>query len=305
MQNDNRLLHGVSVACLTPMDGSGEAIDYDTIGPYVDFLCERSVNGLFVVGTTGEGCILSSSERKKIVEAFIAAARRRVLVVPQCGSLVYEETLDFVRHAATCGADGAAILTPFYFNYSQDSLYEYYASILEFERELPIYAYNIPFMTNNAIDVPAMKKLAAKYHNFCGVKDSSGNATKILECVRQMPESFAVIAGSDPLFLPLMLCGIKGCVSGPGSVIPEPYVKVYELLQAGKLDEARAAQKALTALSNTLEGGGNLDLLKKALAWRGISAGTVRSPMARVPADQEKAKRIDFDALWRKEGYRL
>ncbi|HEY9593588.1 MAG TPA: dihydrodipicolinate synthase family protein, partial [Spirochaetia bacterium] len=211
-----KILHGVSVACVTPMTDDGTAVGYDAITPYVDFLCDRGVDGLFVVGTTGEGCLLSLDERRKSITEFVRAARGRVVVVSQCGSLVAEETKELLHHSAAVGADGAAVVTPFYFSYSQAALYDYYAGVLEMARGFPIYAYNIPQLTNNAVDVKTMARLATAYPNFCGVKDSSGNATRILEYVRTLPDRIAVIVGSDPLFLPLLFSGIRGCVSGPG-----------------------------------------------------------------------------------------
>ena len=86
------------------------------------------------------------------------------MVVPQCGSLVLEETQKLVRHAAKIGADGAAVVTPF-FSYSQESLYDYYSDILQIEPDLPIYAYNIPQLTNNAIATETMHRLVERFGN--------------------------------------------------------------------------------------------------------------------------------------------
>jgi 4-hydroxy-tetrahydrodipicolinate synthase len=216
-----------------------------------------------------------------------------------------EETKDLIRHAASVGADGAAVLTPFYFSYSQESLFNYYSELLEMERELPIYAYNIPSLTHNAIDVGAMKQLAERYPNFVGVKDSSGDASRILDYVYQMPKGFRVIVGSDSLFLSLLLSGVHGCVSGPGSVIPEAFVKVYSEFTSGEIAQAQESQKRLASLSQVLEGGGNLDLLKKVLNWRGFPVGAVRPPMARVSLELERNKREQFEALWAEAGYSL
>jgi len=300
-----KILHGVSVACVTPMTDDGAAVDYDAIAPYVDFLCDRGVDGLFVVGTTGEGCLLSLDERRRAITEFVHAARGRLVVVPQCGSLVAEETRELIHQSSAVGADGAAVVTPFYFSYTQTALYDYYAGVLEMAHGFPIYAYNIPQLTNNAVDVRTMARLAAAYPNFCGVKDSSGNASGILEYVRALPPRIAVIVGSDSLFLSLLFSGIHGCVSGPGSVIPEPFVKVYAEFRNGALDDARASQKVLTGLSEAVGGGGDLDLLKKVLAWRGLKAGSVRAPLPRVSPERERTTKTQFQKLWEAAGFTL
>ncbi|MDI6862043.1 MAG: dihydrodipicolinate synthase family protein, partial [Pseudothermotoga sp.] len=62
-------LHGVTVAALTPMNEDGSKVDHAVIKDYVDFLVEKGVNGIFALGTTGEGLLLSIEERKKALES--------------------------------------------------------------------------------------------------------------------------------------------------------------------------------------------------------------------------------------------
>jgi len=99
-------LHGVTVAALTPMNEDGSKVDHAGIKDYVDFLVEKGVNGIFALGTTGEGLLLSIEERKRALESFVRAVDDRVVLIAHCGALRIDEVRDLLLHARSVGADG-------------------------------------------------------------------------------------------------------------------------------------------------------------------------------------------------------
>src|SRR5690606_29428155 len=96
-------IRGVIVPMLTPFTESG-AVDTKALGPLTDFLIERGVSGLFPLGTTGEGPLLTLNERFQIAEEIVRLVDGRVPVIIHTGAISTAETIELTRHAQQAGA---------------------------------------------------------------------------------------------------------------------------------------------------------------------------------------------------------
>ena len=154
-------IKGVIVPLLTPFDERG-ALDTAAVARLVDFLIARGVHGLFPGGTTGEGPLLSTDERRALAEAVVRAADGRVPVIIHTGAITTHEAVTLTRHAQECGADAAALITPFYFHYSDDALFRHFATVCEAAPDFPIYLYNNPGVTGHVIDADLVARLVRR-----------------------------------------------------------------------------------------------------------------------------------------------
>lgn len=270
-------LQGVIVPNLTPMNASGDALDLDSVEPLVAFLAGAGVNALFVNGTTGEGPLLNLSERKALAEAFIGAAKGRLPVVVQVGSLSTQESLELAVHAAEHRVDAVACVTPFYFGYGEEELEHFYTEVAQAIDPCPLYLYNIPSRTGNAISPPLAARLA-KFPNVAGIKDSSGDIGQLLGLL-EIPE-FAVVPGADHLIVQMLQLGAPGFVSGPASVLPEPYVALWKAWQAKDAEGVLEWQHVIMRYSKAVRFGARIDLLKALAAKRLGYLGSVRAPLS-------------------------
>ncbi len=64
-------------AALTPLTDGGAALDESAIEPYLSFLARAGVDGVLAGGTTGEGILLSLTERRRLLELCAHEARSR------------------------------------------------------------------------------------------------------------------------------------------------------------------------------------------------------------------------------------
>ncbi|MDK2923240.1 MAG: hypothetical protein PWQ90_681 [Pseudothermotoga sp.] len=298
-------LHGVTVAALTPMNEDGSKVDHAVIKDYVDFLVEKGVNGIFALGTTGEGLLLSIEERKKALESFVRAVDGRVVLIAHCGALRIDEVRDLLLHARSVGADGASIVSPFYYRYRPEELQEFFLRCTEDIEDFPIYLYNIPALTNNWISAEIATKVHRRRPNIIGIKDSSQDLLHVLSLINDTPESFDVVVGSDRAFLSVLQMGAKGCVSGPGAVFPEFFVQLYRQFQSKDFDSARETQKKLTRVSLAILDGASIPVLKMVLNWRGIKAGGCRAPSKFLPEDQARQLRERLELVLSEVGLSL
>ncbi|EGW08711.1 N-acetylneuraminate lyase [Cricetulus griseus] len=102
---------------LIQIKGSMGEINFPVIGRYVDYLVkEQGVKNIFVNGTTGEGLSLSLSERRRVAEEWVTQGRNKLeQVVIHVGALSLKESQELAQHAAEIGADGIAVIAPFFF----------------------------------------------------------------------------------------------------------------------------------------------------------------------------------------------
>ena len=121
------MIQGAFAAALTPLRDGGTALDEDAIEPYVGFLADGGVDGILALGTTGEGILLSSDERRRAAELFIRAAAGRLAVAVHCGAQTTAETAALAAHAAEAGADAVAVIGPPYFALDAPAMEEHFA----------------------------------------------------------------------------------------------------------------------------------------------------------------------------------
>lgn len=284
-----RLLEGVVVAHTTPFY-EDESVDYDSLRKYTKFIINKGVHGIFVCGTTAEGLILSLEERKRILETIIEEGKEKLTIIAHCGTINLKDTMELIDHAKKVGSDGAGIVSPFYYSYTERELYNYFAIIAREFRDFPLYLYNIPSLTKNELSVSLVSKLSYDFENIVGIKDSSGNFSTILGYIYNTRKDFIIITGYDRAFFPCLLMGGKGTVSGPAGVFPEIFVKIYNAFKKEDYELCKELQKKQTKLSLALYDGGNLPVLKRALEFRGIGKGYMRKPF--LPLDEEESRKL-------------
>lgn len=277
-----RLLEGVGVAPLTPMNDDGSCVDHNAIKSYVDFLAEKGVDGIFVLGTTGEGTSLPLAERKKTLESFLEANKGRMTVVSHCGAAVLEDIIELLKHSKESGADAAAVVSPFFFSHKQEELFGFYDKIADSVSDFPLYIYNIPSLTKNPVGVDVIARLHEKHKNIVGLKDSSGDFVNSLSVIQALPSTFSTVVGCDAAFASVLIAGARGCVSGPGAVFPEFFVKVRDAVRDGNFDKAFDNQKSLTKLTMAVGNGANIPYMKHVLERRGLKMGGVKTPLKRL-----------------------
>ncbi len=274
-------LHGVIVPIVTPFNQAGE-LDIAALDPLIDFLVARGVAGLFPAGTTGEGFLLTMSERRSLAEGVVAAAAGRVPVIIQTGAPTTEAALDLTRHAQAVGVDAAALIPPYVYHHSDEALFSHYVAVAEAVPELPILLYNFPAISNNMLHVGLVERIMAAAPNVVGMKDSSGSLETLTRLKAAAGDAFLAFNGGDGQVLMSVAMGLNGCVSGNANVVPELLVALYHTAAAGDMEQARRLQHRVNAVRDLLGDGSDLSLFKQMLGRRGIPVGDVRSPLRRA-----------------------
>ena len=270
-------IRGVIVPTVTPMTDDG-AINPDVVKPLVDYLIAKGVAGLFPLGTTGEGPLFTTDERKTIAEATVKATDGRVPVIIHTGAVTTAETVDLTAHAKSAGADAVAIVPPYYFTHSDTALIAHFEAILEAVTDMPMYLYNFPAVSNNTLSLDLVTRLAKRYEMVVGLKDSSGDLQTLFSSQRLHDGNFNTAVGPDELILAALSMGVHASVSGHANLVPDIVVSIYNETVAGNLEAAQTHQRDLNRVRQVLSSGVWLPMMKALLNQRGIPVGQVRRP---------------------------
>ncbi|WP_437188021.1 dihydrodipicolinate synthase family protein [Planctomicrobium sp. SH668] len=278
---DSRKLRGVFTPNLVPLDSRGE-INEAELRRYVEWLIERGVHGLYPNGSTGEFTRFTMEERRRIAQIIADQVKGRVPILAGAAEANVRETLAACEFYADLGLRAVAIVAPFYYKLSPQSVYAYFREI---GRNTPIDVtlYNIP-MFASPIDVPTLQRLSEECERIVAIKDSSGDLShmiRMIQAVRPNRPDFSFLTGWDSALMPMLLVGCDGGTNASSGVVPEVTRRLYELTVSNRIDEARTVQYDLIKLFDTMiyqaefpEG------FRAAVNLRGFNMGRGRQPMS-------------------------
>jgi len=286
-------IKGIFTPHMVPLDSRGE-INEDELRRYIDWLIDRGVHGLYPNGSTGEFTRLTPEERKRIVEVVCEQADGRVPVLAGAAEANVKETLRACEAYGQFGARAVAVVSPYYYKLSPESVYAYFAEIAR-HSPIDVTLYNIP-MFASPIDVNTTRRLA-EFERVVGIKDSSGDLAQMMRmiaAVRPNRPDFAFLTGWEAVLAPMLLIGCDGGTHATSGVVPELTRRLYELTRERRLDEAMDLQYRLIELFDAMVYSADFPAgFRAAVRLRGIELGESRQPTTPKQAvDLESLSRV-------------
>ena len=280
------MLRGALAAAVTPLrDG---AFDAAAVGPYVDFLASHQLDGVLVLGTTGEGVLFSPEERREIGTAFVEAARGRLQVAVHCGAQTTRDTALLAEDAAAAGADAVAVIAPPYFALDEVELLAHFESAARACSPLPFYLYEFEARSGYAIPLPVIERLRERVSNLAGIKVSDSPWERVEP---YLVEGLDVFIGAEGLLELGLAAGAAGAVSGLAASFPDAVVPIVR-------DRTAEAGERATVLRAELQRFPFHAASKTVLGLRGVPvAPEVRAPL-RGLTDAERSEVERIVAAW-------
>lgn len=295
------MLQGIIPALITPLDHDGEP-DEESIHSLMEFQIKAGVHALFVLGSTGEGPLLSAEQKLRVIRATVEANRGRLPVMVGISNPSPAESVTFGRQAHAAGANALVTTAPFYYLQSQAELPSYFRHLKQ-RLELPIATYDVPSAVKVKLAASTVRVIAEE-GLVVGIKDSSGDLAGFRDMIiatEHLPE-FRAFTGSEHYVDAALLVGGHGGVLGLASIIPATYVGIYDAARAGDWSRANALQKeAIAALQMIYVGGSGGSFSASALGSFKVAAremGIIRSatlalPMQPLsPEEEEKVRQV-------------
>ncbi|WP_159995455.1 dihydrodipicolinate synthase family protein [Roseomonas sp. 18066] len=286
---------GVFSAALTPLDADLSP-DHAAFAAHAKWLLAEGCDGIALLGTTGEANSFSVAERQALLEATVAAGVAPEKLLPGTGVAAFTETVALTKHALSCGVTTVVMLPPFYYKgVSDDGVFAAYSEILQRigDSRLRVVLYHIPQMSAVPISHAVIERLLAAFpETVVGIKDSSGELANMEAMVAKFP-GFSVLAGADPLLLPLRRKGGAGCITATSNLVARDLAFVYaHANDAAKAAEVDAAQARIVAARNKASKYPQMASLKAMTAHRTGDAGWMRLRPPLLPLTEAQASEL-------------
>jgi 4-hydroxy-tetrahydrodipicolinate synthase len=211
------MFSGSIVALITPF--FQDQVDETALRALVEWHIQQGSQGILLCGSTGEGALLTSQERNKILSVSLEVAQGRLPILMGCSSASTVEAIQMVKEAESLGAAAALIMTPYYVKPMPEGIYQHFEAISK-ASSLPIIIYNHPGRTGIDLSIPLLVRLA-NLPTVVGVKDSGTDMRRPIQLRQAVSKPLCFFSGDDPTTSPYLANGGDGFISTTANVAPK------------------------------------------------------------------------------------
>lgn len=276
------MIQGSIVALVTPMDEQG-AVDKVSLRRLVEFHIAQGTDALVAVGTTGESATLDEAEHCDVIKTVVEYVAGRIPVIAGTGANSTTEAISLSQSAKAVGADACLLVTPYYNKPTQEGLYLHHKAIAE-AVDIPQILYNVPGRTGCDM-LPATIGRLSVIPNIVGVKEATGDLSRVQQIRAVCPEDFALYTGDDASSCEFCLMGGQGSITVTGNVAPRLVHEMIKAAMAGDRATAEALDAKLTGLHKYLFIESNPIPVKWAVAKLGLIGTGIRLPLTWLSED--------------------
>jgi N-acetylneuraminate lyase len=263
-------------ALLTPFDDEGE-INLAMVRDLVEFHLAAGLTGFYILGSTGEGLLLSEAERRRMAETVVDQVKGRVPVVVHVGALSTRAACDLAVHAQEAGATATSSIPPFYFRVGVEGVKDHYKRIGA-ASDLPFYIYNIPATTGVDVTVDIVQDLVAEMPTLRGMKFTSYDFRRMRQIIDLEGGRLNVLSGPDEMMIAAQSMGADGAIGTTYNVLPHTAVELYEAFHAGDVATAQTMQTRLNSVINLFLQMTSISAVKEIMRLIGFDCGSGRRP---------------------------
>lgn len=268
---------GSLVALITPMDEKGN-VCRASLKKLIDYHVESGTSAIVSVATTGESATLSHDEHGDAVMLTLELADGRIPIIAGTGTNSTAEGMSLTRRFENSGVAGCLTVTPYYNRPTQEGMYQHFKTIAE-NTDLPQILYNVPSRTGSDL-LPATVARLAEIKNIVGIKEATGNLSRVNQIKTLVGKEFSLLSGDDATAMDFMQLGGHGVISVTANIAAREMAEVCALALQGNFDEARRLNQRLMPLHHTLFAEPNPIPAKWAAKRLGlIATDTMRLPM--------------------------
>lgn len=280
-------MQGTYTALVTPFSGDG--VNIEKLKELIEFQYENGVDGIVLLGTTGESPTVGEKESEEIVCAGLEACEGKLDVLVGCSSCDTAETVKKCKRAAALGAKKLLVLTPYYNKTNREGMKRHFLAVAE-ASEVPIVIYNVPSRTGCSVDIETLAELSQN-ENIIGIKEASGNISYAVRVAELINENFFMMSGCDDITVPLMAVGASGVISVVSNVVPRKVSSMTSAFISGDVGTARKIQLELLKLISALFCEVNPIPVKTAMNIIGMNVGELRLPLFEM--SERNAERLN------------
>ena len=257
---------------VTAFDANGN-LDVQANKNVWDHLIKGGVDGLVIMGSTGEFFSMTTEQKKELIKLVVEYVNKRTKVYIGTSCMTVEDTVELSNFALEVGADAVMIISPYYFALSNESVEFFYDKVAGAVKG-DIYLYNFPDRTGHDLTPEVTLNLLRKHKNIVGFKDTvseMGHTRKLMTTVLDEFPDFIILSGFDENFVHNILCGGSGCIGGLSNLCPELFADWVKAIDAKNMEEVARIQKIVDKLMDLYSiGTPFIPIMKKAMMICGV-----------------------------------
>ena len=278
---------GAGVAIVTPFN-EDESINYDKLDQLIDYHCNNGTDSIIICGTTGESATMSEKEHMECVKFAIERTKGRLPIIAGTGSNCTRTAIDMSKEAASYGADGLLVVTPYYNKATQEGLVGHYTAVAK-EAKAPIIMYSVASRTGCNIEPATAARLIKEVDNIVGIKEASGNISQVAKIMHLTDGKADLYSGNDDQIVPILSLGGKGVISVLSNVAPQETHDICAKFFEGDVKGSLELQLKAIPLIEQLFCEVNPIPVKKAMKLMGMDCGPLRMPLTELTPQHEES----------------
>ncbi len=270
---------GIIPALITPLNEDGKTVNETVARDLIEFLLTQGAHGFYVLGSTGEGLVLSEQERMKMLEIAVDQVKGRKPVICHTAAMNFDEAIRLSKHAEQAGADAVSAIPPLFFHYRNEDIYSYYKT-LACSTNLPFIMYN-HFSANGGMSAELVAKLF-EIDNITGVKWTINNYYELMRLKDMTHGEMNIINGPDETLVAGLAAGADAGIGTSYGVMLPQYLELYAAFKDGRVEEARELQLKINAVINCIIKHEVIPATKHMCTMMGFPVGESTYPMRNI-----------------------
>ena len=294
-----RKIKGLIAAPFTPMKENGE-INPELIPAYAKKLKTDAVKGVFICGTTGEGMLMTSDERKTVAEQWVKEQTEDFKVIVHVGTTSAKQSKDLANHAQKAGAYAVGTMGPVFLKPTRvEELVGFCAEVAAGAPELPFYYYHIPSVSGIQLPMDEfIRKVSVQVPNFAGLKFTHNNFMEMKLCMDIDNGKWDILHGFDELLLAGLAFGAQGAVGSTYNFMAPLYNGIIRDFENGNIKAARQKQALTIKVVNILNKyGGPITAGKALMKQAGVDCGPCRLPLQNLKEPNYKNFTMEIESI--------
>lgn len=243
---------GILMPMPTPFHEDGR-VDEGALEALVEFYVSAGVQGLFALGTHGQGMVMEIEERKRVAEIIVRRVKERIPVILHVGTANTFSTIELAKHGAALGIQAIGIVPLYYYPHNDYEVIAHYKNVSNAVPGMPVFIYDNTVTTRVHLTPPKVLRLLEEVPDICGIKASFSPFEELVRYVKKLPDSVGVFPGSILALFPGYSLGMRGAIHPPSSPFPELCVKLFRAVKEGNLAEAQKTNHELIAILDVIE----------------------------------------------------
>lgn len=291
---------GLIDAPFTPFYENGD-VNLEPIEAYAAMLHKNGLKGVFINGSSGEGYMLTTEERKILAERWVSVAPEGFKVIVHVGSCCLRDSVELARHAEAIGAWGIGSMAPPFPKVGRiEELVLYCEQIAAAAPSIPFYYYHIPAFNGAFLPMTELlKAVDGRIPNFAGIKYTFESLYEYNQCRLYKNGKYDMLHGQDETILPsLAQGGAQGGIGGTTNYNGRELVAIIDAWKRGDIEAAREHQNFSQAVINVIcHFRGNIVGGKRIMKLIGFDLGPNRVPFQNMTPEEEQRMKEELEAI--------